>query len=175
MKTTRQEKFVQMFPRLKQTAPFSQRLNDWIENWFDNHKHIFKFVDTDDFDSDDIEATFKKHTARFQTEGVIHIWTGASDNTIFGEPTINHKFRAWHDFIHITQGYGYDFVGESICSVIQQSQLPNNWHFEKNLIHCEIVGQAQYFMLHGEFLKDQRKFTHLYLIRPDWALKNKEV
>ena len=174
-KATRQEKFIAIFPRLKTTVPFSTRFNEWIEQWFENHKDLFVFVNEDDFDETDIQGTFDKHVQRFKETGKIHIWTGASDHTIFGEPTVNHKFRAWHDYIHITYGYGYDFVGESICSAIQQSMLPTNWHFERNLVHAEIVGQAQYFMVNGNFLNDQRLFTYLYLQQPQNTLTIKDL
>ena len=169
--TETKDRLINTFSRLKQETPFSIRLNSIIEEWFENHKQYFVFVDEDDFDGNDIEGTFQKHMKRFSDERVIHIWTGASDNTIFGNPTVNHKFRAWHDYIHITRGFGYDYLGESIVCDIQKNMLPQDLTFEKELVHVEIVGQAQYFMLNKEFLSNQRKFTIDYLISPFDALK----
>lgn len=160
--------------RLKTTVPISSRLNKFINDWFDKNWSTFLFTDEDDFDEDDIEGTLKRHREHYSKTGVIKIWTGCSEGTIFGEPTINHKFRAWHDYIHITQNLGYDFIGESVVSDIQQSQLPTDWYAEKQLIHCEVVGQAQYFMEQEEFLKDQRLFTGMYFVNPLGAIRTKQ-
>lgn len=151
---------------LKKTVPFSSRLNEWIANWYDRNKVFFRFTKHDDFDPEDIEGTFQRHKKRFEESGVISIWTGASEGTIFGDPTINHKFRAWHDYIHLTHNLGYDFIGESITANVQASQLPNDWLFERELVLCEVVGQAQYNMMTGEFVEDQRQFTVDYLQNP---------
>ena len=166
-------------PRVKQedkdSLSFSPRLNNYINTWFEQYKDTFVFTDEDDFDADDIEGTLGTHIRRYKRTGKIHIWTGASENTIFADATVNHKFRAWHDYIHITNNIGYDFVGESIVSSMQQAQLPLGWEFEKELIHCEVVGQGQYFMKWGEFLLDQRKFSLEYLNSPVLALNHRQV
>lgn len=160
--------------RLNSSQPFSRQLNNFISQWYEQNWEHFLFTDEDDFDENDIQGTFERHVQRFKETGTIKIWTGASEGTIFGKPTINHYFRAWHDYIHITEGLGYDFVGESIVCEIQKSQLPSTWIFEKELIQSEIVGQAQYFMTNGDFLKNQRRFTHRYLIDPLRAVTTKE-
>lgn len=143
--------------------PFSERLNEWIKDWFSKHMKCFHFVDTDDFDESDIEGTFKKHKQRWEREGVIHIWTGASDKTIFGDAGINIYFRAWHDYLHLKHDLGYDFIGETAVAQIQMAMLPKEWHFERMLVNSEVVGQALYFMKHGKFIEDQRKFTITFL------------
>ncbi len=160
--------------KLREEAPFSRQLNNFISQWYAENWEHFLFTDEDDFDENDIQGTFDRHVQRFKETGTIKIWTGASDGTIFGEPTINHYFRAWHDYIHITEGLGYDFVGESIVCEIQKSQLPSTWIFEKELIQSEIVGQAQYFMTNGEFLSNQRLFTEVYLNDPLRAIRSKQ-
>lgn len=51
-------------PDIKSCVPFSDRLNDWIYNWYDNKiKQGFikiNFVDHDDFDSEDLEGTYER-------------------------------------------------------------------------------------------------------------------
>lgn len=155
---------VDKLQRLKDNQPFSQQLNDWVTKWYEDHKDKFVFTETDDFDPNDIEGTLHKHIRRYYQEtGKIHVWTGASDNTIFADPKVNHYFRAWHDYIHVTQNYGYDFIGESIVADIQRQQLPKEWIFERELVMCEVVGQAQYNMIQGDFVNNQRQFTMDYL------------
>jgi len=154
--------------RLKQSykdaIPFSQRLNDFVTNWFTKHWDLFVFTDNDDFDADDMEGTLAKHRETYLRTGKIYIWTGASDRTIFVEPRINHYFRAWHDYIHITENLGYDFIGESAVCSIQMAQLPFDWGYERALVQSEIVGQALYYMKYNEFIDDQRGFTLQYLM-----------
>ena len=162
---------IDTFDRLKNSTPFSQRLNDFIERWYDRRSHVIKFVETDDFDENDIQGTFIHHLDRLATHNIIHVWTGASENTIFGDPTINHKFRAWHDYTHLLNKVGYDSVGESIVADIQKNELPSDWLFERELLHIEVVGQIHYHALHGDFVDDQRLFTARYLNNPLKALK----
>ena len=163
----------QSLHRLKQEIPFSNKLNDFICKWIENNKDKFVFTDTDDFDPNDIEGTLQKHIQRYNETGKIHVWTGCSDKTIFADATVNHKFRAWHDYIHVTEGYGYDFIGESIVADIQRQQLPKEWVLERELVMCEIVGQAQYNMIYGEFIDNQRLFTADYLNNVKQTLKKK--
>lgn len=158
---------------LRNEVPFSRQLNVFIRRQFKLLSNNVKFVftDKDDFDEDDLKGTFLRHYKRFQDTNEIHIWTGASDNTIFGEQRINHYFRAWHDYIHLTNNLGYDSVGESIVCDIQTEQLPTNWLFERELLHIEVVGQIHYHALNHKFVEDQRQFTIDYLLNPLKALK----
>ena len=70
-------------------SPLSIRLNQFILNWYEDKKEIFNFVEVDDFNENDIEGTFKKHLEKFENTGKIDIWTGCSENTIFGDEKIN--------------------------------------------------------------------------------------
>lgn len=164
---------LQSYPRLKKTEPFSLKLNNFIDEMFSElwDKANFIFKDTDDFDPKDIEGTFKKHLDRFHKTREIHIWTGESSINIFGDIDTNLKFRAWHDYIHLTEGLGYDVISESIVGEIQKSQLPVSYAFEKELLHIEIIGQAQYHFMHGDFVDNQRDFTVQYLSNPIKALR----
>ncbi|MCQ4140603.1 hypothetical protein [Chryseobacterium sp. EO14] len=170
----RMEDLIANFSKLKPNVPFSPRLNDWITNWYEQHKEIFIFTDYDDFDGKDIKGTLQRHVDRFKTTGKIHIWKGASNDTIFSEPEKNHFFRAVHEFCHISNGLGFDFIGESIVCALQIGMLPNDWIFEKQLIVTEIIGQNQYFSIHKEFVRDQRLFSIQYLQNPYKAIFTKQ-
>jgi hypothetical protein len=154
-----------------ENIPYSERLNQFIKIWFETHKDIFIFTDEDNFDSNDIEATFESHKKIYRETGKIHIWTGASEGTIFGSEKINHYFRAWHDYIHLNYNLGYSITEESIVCNIQRDMIPNEWHFEKELINAEIIGQAHYFYMNKDFVKNQRLFTSIYLDNSIEALK----
>lgn len=159
--------------RLKETEPFSSRLNKWIEDWYNRNQDAIVFVSEDDFNPDDIEGTLKMHIERYEQTGKIHVWTGSSDKTIFGEAKVNHMFRAWHDYIHISQHIGYDIPGEVLVCEIQKAQLPDHWILEKELIQSEVVGQVLHFDRFNEFVKDQRRFTVKYIQDPSSALIKK--
>ena len=161
--------------RIKNSIPFSEKLNDFISDWFELHKDIFVFTDKDNFDSNNIEATFELHKKIYRNTGKIHIWNGASDKTIFGDSIINCKFRAWHDYIHINYNLGYSITEESIVCDIQKDMLPFTWDFEKKLIECEIRGQVHYFYRNNKFVENQRLFTIKWLESSIDALNFKNI
>ena len=72
-------------------------------------------------------------------------------NTIFGYAKINHMFRCWHDYIHITQNFSFDEIGEKNTAIYQKNQLPINWAFERELILIEVSGQVDYFVKNNRF------------------------
>jgi len=156
-------KYLFLASKQAKNIPFSDKLNQFIKLWFENHKDTFVFTENDNFDSNDIEATFESHKKIYRETGKIYIWTGASENTIFGDEKINHYFRAWHDYIHLNYNLGYSITEESIVCNIQRDMLPNEWVFEKDLINAEIIGQAHYFYRNNKFVENQRLFTAIYL------------
>ena len=149
---------------MKKLYPISQRLNDFIELWFEEKKDLFSFVSVDDFNPADIEGTLKKHIKRFEETKKINIWTGCSDKTIFASDEINHKFRAWHDFYHITKNLSYFEEGEKKVCELQKNDLPKNYNFEKTLLDIEIVGQVEFFKEKNDFPINQHKFCKDFLI-----------
>lgn len=172
----RREYLIANFSRLKSSVPFSPRLNLWIEKWFKQHESMFVFTDNDDFfDANSIQETLQLHIERFKSTNKIHIFSGASSDNIYGSVEGNLMFRSWHDYIHITHRSGFSFAGESIVASIQCSMLPSDWILEKELVMLEILGQNQYYSVHKEFLKNQRRFTIDYLKDPVKAIFTKQV
>lgn len=170
----KRENLIANFSRLKNSVPFSLELNEWVIDWYEQNKFKFIFTDTDDFDANNLQETLSRNVKRFHETGKIHIWKGDSERTIFGSAQINHYFRAWHDHTHIINELGYDFAGESIVCSLQFSELPTDWLFEKELVAIEIIGQGQYYSVHNEFLKDQRKFSMDYIKSPMEAIFRKQ-
>lgn len=164
-------KYLFLASKQAKKIPFSKKLNQFIKVWFETHKDTFILTDVDTFDSDDIVGTFEMNKQIYKETGKIYVWKGASKNTIFGKEKINHYFRAWHDYIHINYNLGYSITEESIVCNIQRDMLPQNWYFEKELINAEIIGQAHYFYMNNDFVKNQRLFTANYLNNSINALK----
>ena len=169
----RRRDLIENFFSYDNSVPFSPVLNEWIKNWYEKKKDIFVFIDEDDFTPNDIEGYFNMCKKRFYNDGVIHVYTGHSENTIFGYAKINHMFRCWHDYIHITQNFSFDEIGEKNTAIYQKNQLPINWSFERELILIEVSGQVDYFVKNNMFVEDQRLFCRLYLEDPNKALNTK--
>lgn len=136
--------------RFKKSVPFSRRLNEWIVN---RTKDI-KFV-AGNFEEVDFE-TFKNESI---ANGFMKISNTNCEGTIFGDANINVLFRVWHDAIHIELNEDFDYMSEARVCFKQIAELPEDWHFEKQLLQIEIIGQASYHAKTGNFVDDQRAFT----------------
>ena len=116
----------------------------------------------------------------YMRTGLITVWIGASEKTIFGIPKINWDFRAWHDYWHIK--LNADFSYENELRVMRRQQLDcyqwcrdNGINADKTrflllLLEAEIKGQADYELEHGEFPVDQVKFAERYVIMTERML-----
>lgn len=114
--------------------------------------------------------SYEKVAQHYRHTGRILVWTGASDNTIFGYPQHNHAFRAWHDYVHVTYGLPFNEDGERMATKIQQHHVmefhtgtPCEAKFFCRILDAEINGQIEYFCKHGKFVEDQRAFVQNYL------------
>lgn len=163
------------FKRFKKSTPFSERLNQWLREWYHQNENQIHFVEIDPVENyKSMSEYYKEMKKSFDETGHVIIWTGASDNTIFGEPHINHIFRAWHDMTHYYYNQPFNFGGESTVATIQCSELPTDWIFERELITAEVLGQNQYYRIHREYVVDQRQFAYDYLFNTVEALTVKQ-
>lgn len=95
------------------------------------------------------------------------------DKTVFSSPYVNMAFRAWHDYRHITESAEFDDVGERLvqnemCSDIAQwldGTGCTRYQFKRalELLHCENIGQLEYWKAYGSPPDDQRTFALGYL------------
>ncbi|MET3537673.1 hypothetical protein [Chryseobacterium limigenitum] len=174
----RKEELIRNFSTMPSDEPFSQRLNDWLVSWYNDQKdHVhFEFVTEDDFNPKDIKGTLNRYIERFEKERVIRIWTGSSDNSMFGNEAVNVLYRCFHDYVHITQKAGFDFAGESFTALVQASLIPSDWLLEKQLIMTDIVGLNLYHRAHNkEYVVDQRQFIIDFLKNPADAIFRKQI
>lgn len=159
------------FKRFKHSTPFSERLNQWLREWYHEHENKIHFVEVDPVKNyTTMSEYFEATKAKFEKTGIIEIWMGSSDNTIFGEPHINHIFRAWHNMTHFKYDQPFNFGGESTVATIQCSQLPTDWIFERELLTAEVLGQNQYYRIHREYVTNQRQFAYDYLFNVEKAI-----
>lgn len=112
--------------------------------------------------------TWNKTQESYFNTGIITVWSGGSDKTIFSAPLINWCGRAWHDSIHLAHGYDFSLHGEEKTC---EAQIADLYHITTNkelrqygarLLECEIVGQADYYFKTGRFIDNQKEFTRLW-------------
>lgn len=103
-------------------------------------------------------------------QGQLIVWDGASDNTIFSRPEINHIYRAHHDYAHAAYRLDTVALDEMQLSKILESQAPTREI--QALIRAELAGQVEYYMQHGAFPKNQKNFCVDYLIKKGWTVYN---
>jgi len=99
---------------------------------------------------------------RHCSERSIIVWNGASEHTIYGDPKVNHAFRAWHDSLHLILNAPFTLTGEIFVAREQARLAPDPI---AKLIIAEVQGQAEYFAEHRVFPADQVKFVLDYIKR----------
>jgi hypothetical protein len=126
--------------------------------------------------SEDAPDTYEKLKAHLDAGKRLVVFSGGSQHTIYADPTVNHAFRAWHDWTHWTGQHDLTFQGEQAVCADQRRHLiklfGNTPQIERwaAIINAEIIGQATYFEYHKRFPVDQRGFAEAYLKDPHLAL-----
>lgn len=90
----------------------------------------------------------------------LEIFPGASDSSIYSEPSVNHAFRAWHDATHIIHGLGFTPADELRVAAIQCAAVA--CPFDRALVWADVAGQLEYYQQFGDFPIDQRAFVADY-------------
>jgi hypothetical protein len=143
------------------TKPLSEKLDTFILKWFNRHSHLFEFTDEDTFEEG--EAWYKQWRYQFQTTGKMKIWTGKSQNSIYGSSIVNIYARAWHDWCHYTNALDFTLSNELLVAEFQIASLPESWEYERLLIEADTKGQSLHYEEWGQFPKNQRDFVLNYV------------
>lgn len=111
---------------------------------------------------DDAPATLEDVRAYEAAHGVLAVWSGASDKTMWPTPEHNYAFRALHDSIHVKYGHAFDLAGEQDTARDTEKYLrrhcPDLIDEDYRALWFEVVGQAVYEVHHGVFPQDQAAF-----------------
>jgi len=116
--------------------------------------------------SEQAPQTYAELTDAYRKRGIITVWSGASDQTIYGDANVNFAMRAWHDALHIELGADFSLAGETRVA-LKQAELIGDAELAKILM-AEVLGQVEYYHRHGQFPIDQHAFVSCYL-------KNKQL
>jgi hypothetical protein len=94
-----------------------------------------------------------------KTYGLV-VYDGGSTDTIYGDPSVNHAFRAWHDSLHLKLGADFTLIGELRVGLEQARILGGSYG---DIVMAEVKGQIDYYNLHGCFPLNQLEFVLSYL------------
>lgn len=121
-------------------------------------------------------ASFEAMRDDYEATGYLTINVEHSDHTIFGAPSTNWRFRAWHDSQHIAANADFSPAGERVAANRQMDQIAflNGPTLQDKrrwvaLVDAEVNGQGEYYAEHGVFPDDQRAFVTQYLL-DKWGL-----
>lgn len=93
--------------------------------------------------------------------GHMYVYGGASEQTIYGAPSDNHRFRAWHDTIHLALDQDFYPAGEAVVAR-EHARILGQWSaIAADLVYADVYHQVEYAKAHGgEFPVDQKSFIN---------------
>jgi hypothetical protein len=94
------------------------------------------------------------------TSGLV-VYSGGSDDTIYGDPRVNWAFRAWHDQLHLDLNAPFTLEGERLVG-LEQARLIGGDRLGLIMV-AEVVGQIEYLEANGGFPVNQAEFLRNYL------------
>lgn len=101
--------------------------------------------------SDHAPGTVADLLRSYRETGRIVVWSGASERTLWGDPSLNHAFRAWHDWCHVRSGLGFDAASEVKLGEWQCGDAGIDGPLA-SIVLAEISDQAAFYLKTGHFL-----------------------
>ena len=100
------------------------------------------------------------------------VYDKGCDWTIYPDPRTNHAFRAWHDSLHLANGYDFSRASEIKVGLIhmQQARKAGLCQHDLDVLVADTIGQTEYYFLHKQFVKDQARFVTDILANGLWAV-----
>ena len=101
--------------------------------------------------ADDAPSTYKALKRRLDLGLEMVVYGGGSGTTIFGDPEVNHAFRAWHDWCHWRAEADFSLQGETeVCNLMLQHLhvfygLTSRTCYWQSILVAEIIGQSRYY------------------------------
>lgn len=112
--------------------------------------------------SDFAPSTFQD----LKNESSLVIWSGASDNTIFQDKTVNWASRALHDTQHLVTGLNFDPMQEIELGRVQAASFGAKCdQLMADLIYVQIAEQTKYYVSNRDFVPNDFDFTMNHLIK----------
>lgn len=124
-----------------------------------------------DVSLDTAPDSLKRLKAEYAERGRITVFGGSSDKTIFGVhgAEVNHAFRAWHDWCHLSLNADFSMDGEARACELQARHIRTYYGDGDTgqelvaILYAEVVGQASHYYRYKEYVQDQRAFVEAYI------------
>lgn len=129
----------------------------------------------DGFDvSEDAPGTYPALKEHLDAGKRLVVYDGGCEGTIYVDPTVNHAFRAWHDFSHWKGGHDFSVEGECAVFEMQRQHLLYAYGDQAErwiaILNAEVIGQRLFYERYKRFVDDQRGFIDAYLRDPEDTL-----
>jgi len=119
--------------------------------------------------AEDAPQSYEELIARLNAGLPMLVYSGGSDQTIYGDPEVNYAFRAWHDWCHWRGQFDFSLAGEIATFQMQAKHLVaifgddqrTRWWI--NILYAEVIGQREFYDEHGCFPENQRAFVERYV------------
>jgi hypothetical protein len=86
------------------------------------------------------------------------VYAGASDMTVYGDSSDNHRFRAWHDSLHIAHGLTFSDIDEYQVGREHARLFGQYSDFAADMVYADVVRQVDYYRANGAFPVNQIAF-----------------
>lgn len=118
--------------------------------------------------SSDAPNSYEALKKDYAIKGIITVYDGGCDKTIYSTPELNHAFRAWHDYTHLKHDLDFSRRGEfSVCDIqLDLLRVYNVPDYYLNIFEADIKGQILYYNKHKKFVDNQIKFVLDYVHDP---------
>lgn len=128
--------------------------------------------------SNDAPGSYRELCGLLDGGNTLVVYSGGSQNTIFGDPAINHAFRAWHDWSHWQYQFDFSLYGETCTCAVQLAHVHQHYgvktlHTIQPYLIAEVIGQRRYYETYGEYIEDQRAFVLAYINDSEAALSQR--
>lgn len=110
-------------------------------------------------------STLKELNDHIKKTGRILVYSGASENTIYGDKEINYAARAWHDYHHYKLQAPFNKAGEALVCEAQKQDLLKIFgdsprtRLWMTYLDIEVNDMVEYYEKHGVFPEDQYAFV----------------
>lgn len=96
----------------------------------------------------------------FNKNGIITVYNGNTNNTIYNDDQVNLDFRAWHDHTHITHKLDFTLQSEYKTCDIQIAKLKkyNLSDILLKIFELDIKAQVKYYYTNKKYINNQFKF-----------------
>ncbi len=92
---------------------------------------------------------------------VLPVSDAGCEQTIYPDVATNHAFRAWHDQLHLANGYSFSREDEIKVGLIhmQQARRAGLSQRDQDMLVADTIGQIEYYYKFGRYVENQTKFV----------------